>query len=211
MASVEVSPAQSGTARADNFRMSRVLALVVAAVSAVGCASTGAVPQPFPRAARPPLTTPGPGVPTSTTPPVEAETPATSPAAIAPSASAFDGYAISSTALALRGAPYRDGGDSPAGFDCSGFVYYVFAQHGVTVPRDVRNQYRVGEDVEGTTLQPGDLVFFSTVARGASHVGILIGGDEFVHAPSSNGVVRVERLSARYWADRYIGARRPQP
>ncbi len=119
-----------------------------------------------------------------------------------------DGYALSGTALALRGAPYRDGGIDPSGFDCSGFVRYVYEQHGVEVPRQVRDQFRVGKNVDREDLEPGDLVFFSTIAPGASHVGIVIGGDQFVHAPSERGVVRVESLGAQYWASRYIGAKR---
>jgi len=129
---------------------------------------------------------------------------------IGPSGSA-DGYSISSTALSLRGAPYRNGGADPAGFDCSGFVTYVFAQHGVAMPRDVRQQYGVGNDVHASALEPGDLVFFTTVAPGASHVGIAVGGDQFIHAPSTNGIVRVEHLSADYWANRFVGAKRVNP
>lgn len=121
-----------------------------------------------------------------------------------------DGYAVSGTALALRGAPYRNGGTTPDGFDCSGFVQYVFSQHGRAVPRETREQFRLGRSVKRSDLEPGDLVFFSTTAPGASHVGIAIGGDQFVHAPSSRGVVRVEHLSAEYWNDRFIGARRAQ-
>jgi cell wall-associated NlpC family hydrolase len=120
----------------------------------------------------------------------------------------FDGYSVSSTALSLRGAPYRNGGADPAGFDCSGFVHYVFAQHGKNLPRDVRQQYGVGDDVDVNSLEPGDLLFFTTVAPGASHVGISVGGDQFVHAPSTSGVVRVENLSAQYWANRFVGAKR---
>jgi cell wall-associated NlpC family hydrolase len=110
--------------------------------------------------------------------------------------------------LSLRGAPYRNGGSTPEGFDCSGLVQYVFGLYGVAVPRETREQFRIGRSVSRHDLAPGDLVFFSTVAPGASHVGIAIGGDQFVHAPNSNGVVRVERLSADYWNRRYIGARR---
>jgi cell wall-associated NlpC family hydrolase len=121
---------------------------------------------------------------------------------------AADGYSISSTALSLRGAPYRNGGADPNGFDCSGFVKYVFEQFGIPLPRDVRRQFDVGADVQAATLAPGDLVFFTTVAPGASHVGIAVGGDQFVHAPSSNGVVRVERLSSDYWSSRFVGAKR---
>jgi len=119
-----------------------------------------------------------------------------------------DGYALSGTALSLRGAPYKDGGIDPAGFDCSGFVRYVYEQHGVAMPRQVREQFRIGKTVDRGQLAPGDLVFFSTVAPGASHVGIVIGGDQFVHAPSERGVVRVESLSQQYWASRFIGAKR---
>jgi cell wall-associated NlpC family hydrolase len=112
------------------------------------------------------------------------------------------------TALTLRGTPYRNGGSDPSGFDCSGFVQWVFAQHGTGVPREVRDQYRVGDEVDEGEVRPGDLVFFETVAKGASHVGIAIGNGEFVHAPSSRGVVRVERYTSGYWAQRWVGARR---
>lgn len=118
------------------------------------------------------------------------------------------GYAIAGTALSLRGTPYRSGGADPTGFDCSGLVQYVFAQHGVDVPRTVADQFDAGRSVPEDQLQPGDLVFFATVSRGASHVGIAIGGDEFVDAPSGSGQVRVEHLGAPYWKSRFLGARR---
>jgi peptidoglycan DL-endopeptidase CwlO len=114
------------------------------------------------------------------------------------------------TALDLRGIRYRDGGTDPQGFDCSGFTQYVFARYGVALPRAVREQYRIGQQVRDD-LAPGDLLFFTTSEPGASHVAILVGGDEFVHAPSSTGVVRVEHLSASYWAQRFLGARRVTP
>jgi cell wall-associated NlpC family hydrolase len=126
---------------------------------------------------------------------------------VPPGKSSLDGYAVTGTALALRGVPYRNGGTNPSGFDCSGFVVYVFSQHGLAMPRTVSEQFQAGRDAPGP-LRPGDLVFFSTVAPGATHVGIALGGDEFVHAPSSKGQVRVERLSSSYWASRYLGARR---
>jgi cell wall-associated NlpC family hydrolase len=150
-----------------------------------GCASTGAVPQPFPR----------PGAEPSWAPPRVGTVPG-------------DGYTIAGTALSLRGAPYRDGGSDPSGFDCSGFITYVFGQHGIAVPRTVTLQFAAGEGVQSDELRAGDLVFFSTTAPGPSHVGMLIGGDEFVHAPSTRGEVRVERLQSTYWAPRFIGARR---
>jgi cell wall-associated NlpC family hydrolase len=111
-------------------------------------------------------------------------------------------------ALALRGTPYRNGGSDPSGFDCSGFTQYVFAGFGISLPRETKEQYREGKKVRLGGQQPGDLIFFSTVAPGASHVGIALGGDAFVHAPSSRGVVRVESLSAAYWSKRFLGIRR---
>lgn len=111
-------------------------------------------------------------------------------------------------ALDLRGIPYRFGGSDPTGFDCSGFVQWVFNQVGLRLPREVRDQYDAGNKVDRDDIAPGDLVFFETVSRGASHVGLAIGGDQFVHAPSSTGVVRVERFTSSYWGPRYVGARR---
>ena len=151
------------------------------------CASTGAVPRPFP--------TPG-GTP-----------PPTTSSRGGPHGSA-DRHGVAGTALALRGAPYKNGGADPSGFDCSGFTWYVFGQHGVVLPRDVHDQFRMGKAIKPNRLAAGDLIFFSTVAPGASHVAIAIGGDEFVHAPSSAGVVRVEHLTAGYWLPRFVGARR---
>jgi cell wall-associated NlpC family hydrolase len=87
-------------------------------------------------------------------------------------------------------------------------VQWVFAQHSTPLPRDVKQQFDAGRKIDADDVKAGDLVFFETVSRGASHVGIAIGGDEFVHAPSSKGVVRIERLSTEYWAKRWVGARR---
>jgi cell wall-associated NlpC family hydrolase len=127
----------------------------------------------------------------------------------APVPGAYAPNALVGTALQYRGTPYRNGGTDPrSGFDCSGFTQFVFGQYGVSLPREVVDQYKVGRPVKAKDVQPGDLIFFSTVSRGASHVGIAIGGDQFVHAPSSTGVVRVERLSSSYWGPRFVGARR---
>jgi cell wall-associated NlpC family hydrolase len=126
-----------------------------------------------------------------------------------PPSDSVDRAALVGTALDFRGVQYRDGGSDPGGFDCSGFTQYVFAQHGIQLPREVREQYRIGRDIDVAGLAAGDLLFFSTTAPGPSHVAIAVGeGDEFVHAPSSSGVVRVERLSSSYWSRRFIGARR---
>jgi cell wall-associated NlpC family hydrolase len=106
------------------------------------------------------------------------------------------------------GVPYRNGGSDPSGFDCSGLVQWVFARHGTMLPREAKDQYHVGRGVDLRNVQPGDLIFFETVSRGASHVGIVIGEGRFIHAPNSNGVVRVEPYTANYWIRRYVGARR---
>jgi cell wall-associated NlpC family hydrolase len=87
-------------------------------------------------------------------------------------------------------------------------VQWVFAQHGLKLPREVHEQYQLGANIERDDVKPGDLVFFETVSRGASHVGIALGSDQFVHAPSSRGVVRVESYASDYWKRRFVGARR---
>ena len=152
-----------------------------------GCAiRPGATPQPFPRPhlapADAPLT-PGPGGRPAPT-------------------------AITSTALEYLGVPYQWGGTTPRGFDCSGLTYYVFLRHGMKLPRVAADQYRVGAPVDRNAVRPGDLLFFETITKGPSHVALALDGDNFVHAPSSRGKVRVERLSSHYWASRFLGARR---
>lgn len=122
--------------------------------------------------------------------------------------SRLNGLALASAALDLRGVPYRDGGTDARGFDCSGFTQYVFHQYGVQLPRAVHEQFGIGRPVGRTDVAPGDLIFFTTSGPGASHVAIAVDGDQFVHAPSTAGVVRVERLSSSYWAHRLVGIRR---
>jgi hypothetical protein len=113
-------------------------------------------------------------------------------------------------ALSLLGVNYRWGGNTPeTGLDCSGLVRLVFHDTlGLPLPRRSDEISRVGGDVSPTELQPGDLVFFNTLRRAFSHVGIYIGNNQFVHAPSSGGAVRVESLGASYWSARFDGARR---
>jgi cell wall-associated NlpC family hydrolase len=171
-----------------------MLAGGLALVLASGCASSGTQPRPFPA---PPAA--------ARRPPTPIPLPVPVPGAIA------DGYAIARTALALRGVPYRLGGTDTRGFDCSGLVQYVFAIHGLGLPRIVRDQVRYGATVPLDALEPGDLVFFETDGSQVSHVGIAIGGDQFVHAPNARGVVRVNRLTAGYWGDRAVAARRLTP
>ncbi len=113
-------------------------------------------------------------------------------------------------ALGYVGIPYRYGGNSAeTGFDCSGLVWRVYRQAtGITLPRDTYGISRTGIAIRSRELAPGDLVFFNTARRPYSHVGIYLGGDRFVHAPSSGGKVSVSRLSNRYWRHRFDGGRR---
>lgn len=114
------------------------------------------------------------------------------------------------TALDLIGIRYRRGGTSPeTGFDCSGFVDHVFKEGlGLYLPHNAKQISKTGEAVGKDELQPGDLVFFNTMRRAFSHVGIYLGDNKFVHAPRSGGVVRVEDMSDSYWRKRFNGARR---
>ena len=108
----------------------------------------------------------------------------------------------------MIGAPYREGGALPDGFDCSGLVTWVFARRGIAVPRDVRRQAAFGIDVPRGDIAPGDLVFFATTGSGPAHVGIATGDGRFIHAPKPGDLVRVESMSASYWASRFVSARR---
>ena len=170
---------------------SRLAALLIATLMAAGCASSGAVPKPFPGATTQ-------GTPATEPPPGIAD----------PSLATEPGALALASALELRGVPYRNGGSDPNGFDCSGLVQWVFAQNGRALPREVREQFHVGREIDADDVRAGDLLFFDTGARPASHVGIALDRDTFVHAPSTNGVVRVERYTSNYWSRRYVGARR---
>lgn len=122
-------------------------------------------------------------------------------------------HPLTSQALTHLGIQYRYGGDAPhEGFDCSGLVYYtVHASLGLKLPRRSADIARIGEKVNRQELAIGDLVFFNTLGRRYSHVGIYLGNELFVHAPSSGGGVRVENMTKQYWAKRYNGARRIDP
>lgn len=160
----------------------RLLPSVVALALAAGCAARG---------------------------PTARVTPVPSPAV--PDASPSLVRAVVDQAYALLGSPYRPGGADPSGFDCSGFVSYVFGRAGIGVPRTVASLATSGVALPPGHPGPGDLVFFATSSTRASHVAIALGSGRFVHAPSSRGVVRIERLDAAYWARRYLGARRVLP
>ena len=113
-------------------------------------------------------------------------------------------------ALSHVGVPYRFGGSSPEmGFDCSGLVQYVYGRGaGVALPRNTQSLSEVGAAVAADALEPGDLVFFDTLRRPYSHVGIYLGDYRFIHAPTTGGQVELVDLRDRYWQHRYNGARR---
>lgn len=167
--------------RLDAVRWCSTLVLLTAALLQ-GCASRGAVPSPFPGAPGPPAT--------------------------AAAERHLDRYTLVQTALSLRGSPYRNGGSDPHGFDCSGFIQYVFGHQGIALPRTVAELFAGSARVRDDEVIAGDLVFFRIGGREVSHVGLLVGGDEFVHAPRENGEVRVERLTAGYWRERFAEVRR---
>ena len=129
-------------------------------------------------------------------------------ASVRPHASVL-GQEITLYALGLIDTGYRFGGKNPqAGLDCSGMVTYIFDQAvGLKVSGSAADIARGGREVGRDDLRPGDLVFFNTLNRPYSHVGIYIGDDRFVHAPNSNGRVRIDRLTDRYYAARYEAAR----
>lgn len=119
------------------------------------------------------------------------------------------GGAIASIAMQFRGRPYVWGGTTPAGFDCSGFVYYVLNQAGRPVPRGMWGQYNAGPHPGRGELEPGDIVFFqNTYMPGLSHNGIYIGNGQFIHASDPSTGVTISSLSSPYWASRWFGATR---
>lgn len=140
---------------------------------------------------------------------------------VAPSAAVLNGTSVTEakpsatgaqvvvTAQKYLGCPYVYSGATPAGFDCSGFTYYVLKTLGFAPARTPADQYNMGAPVSKAQLQPGDLVFFAgTAASGISHVGIYAGNGQFIHAPNSSSVVSYSDLTTGYWAEHYYGARR---
>lgn len=115
--------------------------------------------------------------------------------------------AIIATSEQYIGVPYLYGGTTPAGFDCSGFVQYVFAKNRISLPRVSRDQFQVGTSVSFSNLQPGDLVFFSLAKNGVvDHEGLYVGNNQFINAASSKGVT-IYTLGS-YWHSSYVGAKR---
>jgi len=119
--------------------------------------------------------------------------------------------AIIETALSLRGKPARYGGTTPSGFDCAGFTVYVFAQHGIQLPRTAHAQARYGKKVYRRELLPADLIFFHTKSWGAdlNHVGIYIGNNQFIHVGySAPADVRIDSMNNPYYEKRFLYGRR---
>ena len=115
-------------------------------------------------------------------------------------------------AMGLLGVPYKRGGTSEEkGFDCSGFVRYMYEKSvGLVLPRRAEEQAKVTEEISRSELKPGDLVFFNTLKRTFSHVGIYVGDGKFIHAPRPGKAVRVDDMREAYWQQRFNGARRVQ-
>lgn len=124
--------------------------------------------------------------------------------------SADSGSEIVLYALGLLNIDYRFGGNNPdAGLDCSGMTAYIYREAlGIKLPHNAAQQSRLGASVNKKDLQPGDLIFFNTNGKSASHVGVYIGENKFVHAPSTNGKIKVTKLSDTYFSPRYEFARR---
>lgn len=148
---------------------------------------------------------------------LSAETPAAAAAVTAPATEKTTHRSnlrqlLSDFAVTLRDIRYRRGGREPStGFDCSGFVRYVF-RHTVDedLPSDSASQFTVGAKVNRADLKTGDLVFFRTRGKRISHVGIYLGEGRFIHSPSSGKRVSINRLDETYWARRFAGAKRPE-
>lgn len=113
---------------------------------------------------------------------------------------------VVSTALSMKGRPYRYGGNTPTGFDCSGLIHYSFRQAGVVVPRTSYDQYKASSPVYIGRIQPGDLLFFRINGTFVSHVGLYIGDNRFVHAAGKSKHVRIDTLDSNYWQKRLVGA-----
>lgn len=120
------------------------------------------------------------------------------------------GYAAAKSAKRYIGVPYKYGGETPRGFDCSGLTAYVYKRHGVALPRSSDKQAKVGKPVRKTHLRPGDLIFFSANGgrRKVNHVGIYIGDGKFVHAPGTGKKVTTASLGSAYFKKNYHSARR---
>jgi hypothetical protein len=116
---------------------------------------------------------------------------------------------VIATAAQLVGTPYKFGGTTPAGFDCTGYLAYIFRKAaGITLPRTSIEQIQAGAPLTPSQLQPADLVYFRIDRKKDLHLGLYLGEGRFIHAPSSGGVVNIQSLETEYWRTRFLGARR---
>lgn len=146
---------------------------------------------------------------TGATIPVADEQQIAARSAALPNAQSGQSAQILAVAREMLGQPVVWGGASPGqGFDCSGLVQYVYRQAGINLPRTADLQFLVGRTVSPASLQPGDLVYFTTYEPGASHVGIYIGRDKFIHTSFSKGIVAIGDMNDSYFVQRYYGAKR---
>jgi cell wall-associated NlpC family hydrolase len=166
-------------------------------------------PQAQAPAAAPAAAAPRPAAPAAVAKPA-APAPQPGPRPAPPPAVTGSGAAIVKNAMGYRGYPYVFGGTSPAGFDCSGFVWYVYRISGNPISRAMWGQLNAGPRISRESLEPGDIVFFAnTYMPGLSHNGIYVGGGQFIHASDPSVGVVVSSMSSSYWASRYVGASRP--
>jgi cell wall-associated NlpC family hydrolase len=166
------------------------------------------VPRAQPRAPAPAVVRPAPAAPAASKPAAKPAAPAPAPAAPQTSVGRGGGNIVAN-AMKFVGHRYRFGGTSPAGFDCSGFVYYVHNVSGSPVGRGMWQQYNGGARIPISSLQPGDTVFFAnTYMPGLSHDGIYIGGGQFVHASDERTGVTISSMNSGYWQSKYVGATR---
>lgn len=112
---------------------------------------------------------------------------------------------ILETAKKYIGVLYKYGGNKESGFDCSGFVMFVYSKHDMQLPRSSSTQYKKATKITKKQARPGDLVFFTTYKRGASHVGIYMGSNNFIHSPSTGKRVKISKLTNSYWRKRIVG------
>ena len=167
---------------------------------------TAAAPTPEASPTNPPASNPSPASQPKTSTPVKKAQSQPSRSST-PTSQSGKPSAIIATSKQYIGVKYVFGGTTPAGFDCSGFVQYVFAKNGISLPRVSRDQYQVGTSVSFSNLQPGDLVFFSLAKNGViDHEGIYVGNGQFINAASSKGVT-IYTLGS-YWNSAYVGAKR---